>query len=59
MNEQITSALRSLLKLGGGFLIGKGLADDSTIELISAGLLALAGVAWSWWTHRNDAATTP
>lgn len=57
MKEQISSILRSILKLGGGYLIAKGLTDQSNSEVIIAGILAAGGVVWSWWTHRNAAAT--
>ncbi len=51
MNEQVNSAIRSVLKLVGGGLITKGYADNSTLEIVIAGVIAAVGIGWSWWHH--------
>lgn len=50
--DQIQSLLRSILKMLGAVIVAKGVADQSAVEIISAGILALAGVVWS---HRSNA----
>lgn len=45
------SFVRSLLKMLGAIVVAKGVADQSAVETISAGLVALAGVVWSHGTH--------
>ncbi len=51
MSEQISSAIRSVLKIFGGALVARGITDNSTIEIVIAGIIALAGIAWSYWHH--------
>ncbi len=55
MNDQIASAIRSVLKVGGGYLVAKGFTDNSHVEIAIAGIVALAGIAWSWATHKESA----
>ncbi len=38
--------IRSVLKIGAGVLVAKGFTDDSTAEVIVAGLTALLSVLW-------------
>ena len=51
MNEQILSFSRTLLKLGGGFLLAKGWTDQPGIEALIGGVLATIGVIWSAFHH--------
>lgn len=53
MNPITQTLLRSILKTVGGFCVAKGLADDSTVEVIVSGAVALVGVVWGCW-HRKD-----
>ncbi len=53
MNEQLSSAVRSLLKFAGGALVAKGATDNSTIEIVIAGIMAAIGIAWSWMHHKE------
>lgn len=50
MNQTL---LRSILKIGGGYFLAKGVADESTMEAIISGLVALIGVIWGV-VHRSD-----
>jgi len=50
MNQTL---IRSILKIGGGALIAKGITDESTAETIIAGLVALIGIIWGL-VHRSD-----
>lgn len=49
MNQTL---IRSILKIGAGVLVAKGFADDSTAEVIVAGLTALIAVLWGIF-HRT------
>jgi hypothetical protein len=55
MNQTL---IRSILKIGAGFLVAKGFADDSTAEIIVAGLAALIGVLWGVF-HRAPVVPAP
>ncbi len=52
MNPTYQTLLRSLLKIGSGYLVSKGLADHDDAELASAGIVALAAIIWGVM-HRN------
>lgn len=58
MSEQLSSAIRSVLKFAGGYFVARGLATDSTLEIIISGAVALAGVVWSY-AHHKAAPKTP
>ena len=45
--EQITSLIRHLLSIVGGFLLMKGITDSVTIETGSGALLGLVSLYWS------------
>lgn len=53
--EQILSFVRTLLKLGGGFLIAAGWTDAPGLESLIGGLLAVIGIVWSAVTHQKKA----
>jgi drug/metabolite transporter superfamily protein YnfA len=55
MNATMQSLIRAVLKVGGGYLVAKGLADESTAEVIVAGLVALIGVVWGAVAARKAA----
>jgi hypothetical protein len=55
MNDTTQTLIRSVLKVGGGFLASKGIADESQVELVSAGLIALIAVIWGYF-HRSKPA---
>ncbi len=57
MNEQTQSAIRSVLKVAGGYAVAKGVTDNSTVEIIIAGAVAVVGVVWSWYTHKDTPKT--
>ncbi len=58
MSEQLSSAIRSVLKLIGGALITKGYTDSSTLEVVIAGVIAAVGIGWSVM-HHKAAVKTP
>ena len=51
MNATTQTFLRSILKIGGGYVVAKGVADEGTMEVISGGAVALIGVIWGYF-HR-------
>lgn len=51
--DQLGSLIRAIVKIGGGYLIAKGVASDNQVEAISAGVLALAAVLWGYY-HRSS-----
>jgi len=52
MSEQVSSAIRSVLKVIGGALVTKGITDNSTLEVVIAGIIAAVGIGWSWAHHK-------
>lgn len=58
MNDSNVSLLRSVLKIGGGILIARGLATSDQIEYIGAGAVALFAVIWGY-VHRKKPPTPP
>jgi hypothetical protein len=54
MNDQMLSALRSVLKIGAGYLVAKNISTQDNADAILAGVLALVGVVWGWY-HRVPA----
>lgn len=46
MNDTAQTLIRSVLKVGAGMLVAKGLADQSTAEAITGGVIAIIGVIW-------------
>jgi len=50
--DTLQTLLRATLKIGGGYLLARGLAGNSTVEALIAGALALSAVLWDMW-HRN------
>jgi hypothetical protein len=53
MNDTTQTLLRAILKIGAGWLGSKGYADESTLEMVSAGLMALAGIIWGIMHRKN------
>jgi hypothetical protein len=49
--EALASIVRSLLKIGAGYLVARGVwsAGDAT-NYVSAAALAIVGFSWSYWT---------
>jgi len=56
MNQaMITSTIRHLITGYGAVLVNQGYTDNSTLELISGGIAAAIGLAWSYYTKRKTA----
>jgi hypothetical protein len=46
MNDLTQTLLRSVLKIGAGYAIAKGLISDSEAETVTASVVAILGVLW-------------
>jgi hypothetical protein len=46
MNDTTQTLIRAILKVGGGYLVAKGITDDSHVEQAIAAILTLAGIIW-------------
>jgi len=44
--DSVQSLLRGILKIGGGYLLAKALADGNTAEAVIAGAVALVAIVW-------------
>lgn len=56
MSSTHQTLIRSVLKIGAGMLVSKGLTDESTVEIIVAGLTALIAVLWGVKHRRTQPA---
>lgn len=54
MKDSTQTLLRSVLKLGAGYLASKGVGDQSAWELIVSGIIAAIGIKWGL-VHRTPA----
>jgi hypothetical protein len=59
MNETYQSILRSVLKVGAGVLVTKGITDSAGAETIVGSLLGLISVAWGIIAARDATANKP
>jgi len=51
----ITSLLRHLLTAGGAYLINKGYTDAAGADAIIGGVMAVAGLGWSFYNAKTKA----
>ena len=51
--------IRSILKIGAGALVTKGIVDEGTTEIIIAGLTALISVLWGLFDRTGKVPTPP
>lgn len=51
--EQITSIVRQILLAAGGFAVGKGWVDNTTMIQIVGALSILIGSAWAIWSRTD------
>ncbi len=58
MNDITQTILRSVLKIGAGYAIAKGLMSDSEAETVIASTVAIFGVIWGV-RHRSSSPTPP
>lgn len=53
--EALTSIVRSILKIGAGYLVARGVwAPNDANNYVAAAALAIVGIGWSYWqTYRS------
>ena len=56
MNPNLSSLIRHGLTAAGGFLVAKGLASADQIGELSGAIVSIAGIAWSIFNNRKNAA---
>ena len=59
MNETYQSILRSVLKVGAGVLVTKGVTDSAGAETIVGSLIGLISVVWGILAARTATANKP
>jgi hypothetical protein len=55
--DQVLSIVRSVLKVGAGVLVTKGIVDDAGAETIVGAIIGIAGILWGC-LHRKPAASS-
>ena len=53
MNKQVRSAVRSLLKVAGTYLVAATPLTASELDVLVGAVGIVAGLAWSWWEKRD------
>lgn len=56
MNETIATIIRSVLKVGGGILITKGLSTEAGVEAAIGAIVTLVGFVWGILAAKKAAA---
>ena len=54
--EELETIIRTILKVGGGALIARGFATESTVQELLGLAAPLAAFGWGWWRARQAAA---
>jgi len=49
----LATTVRAVLKIGGGWLVAKGLADDGQVEELAGAIAALIGIVWGIWEAKK------
>lgn len=52
MSPEIASTLRALLLTLGGALVGKGLVDEGTLQMIVGGIVGVATLVWALYSKK-------
>lgn len=50
--DQITGILRAILTAIGGYLVGKGIVDQTTATSLIGAAVTIGGALWSLWSNR-------
>lgn len=53
----VSTMVRSVLKVAGGYLVAKGIGDEGTMEIIIGGITALVGMVWGYLEAKKQAKT--
>lgn len=57
MNDTLQTLIRSVLKVGAGVLVTKGITDQSGAEILVASVVGIVGVVWGILHKKSDAGT--
>ena len=55
MKELFGTVLRTVLKVGGGALVAKGVIAEGALEEIIGAVLTLFGIGWGIWEAKKAA----
>lgn len=50
---QIAGIVRAVLAAAGGYLVGKGMVDQATVEQVTGAVAVIATALWSWYSKRQ------
>lgn len=56
--QQLWGAVRTLLAVGAGFLVGKGYVDSATATTVIGALMTIIPFAWSAWDKKQSETKT-
>lgn len=54
MNDTTQTIVRSVLKVGAGYLLSKGIVDESGAEILVSSVVGLAAVLWGIFHRKKD-----
>lgn len=55
MNDTIQTLVRTVLKVGAGYLVSKGIVDESGSEILIASVIGIVGVVWGILHKKKEA----
>lgn len=58
MNETTASIIRAVLKVGGGFLVARGLATETVMVDVAGAVVTLIGFVWGIVAAKKAAAAS-
>lgn len=50
--DQVGGLVRAIVAAVGGYFVGKGFLDASTVTMISGVAVTVATAVWSWYTNK-------
>lgn len=53
-SAQFLGVVRAVLAALGGYLVGQGFLDDSTVQQLSGAVATIAAAAWSVYSKRKS-----
>lgn len=53
--EQVGGIVRAILAAVGGYFVGRGLIDESTVATIAGAAATIITAAWSVWSKKATA----
>lgn len=59
MNAATLSFIRAILKIGAGYFVAKGFADESQMEIVISGLIGIGTVIWGCLHRTPQAPNSP